>query len=81
MEILHLTFKSYCTRIFYPTVTNVANVDLICTEYTHETLNGATLSTIVDAGGIRWATIFRKQNCCIRADTGTVDAWSIHFHR
>ena len=52
MEILHLTFQSYCTRIFTQTVTNVANVDLRCTEYTHETLNGATLSTIVDAGGI-----------------------------
>ena len=45
----NITFNvpnSTAQEFFTQTVTNVANVDLICTEYTHETLNGATLSTV-----------------------------------
>ena len=71
--------RSTAQEFFTQTVTNVANVDLLCTEYTHETLNGATLSTVVDAGGIDGQLYLENKTIVFSQDTGTYGAWPTTF--
>ncbi len=71
--------RSTAQEFFTQTVTNVANVDLLCTEYTHETLNGATLSTVVDAGGIDGQLYLENKTIVFSEDTGTYGAWPTTF--
>lgn len=62
-------------KFFTQTVTNVANVDLRCSEYTFNTLNGAVYQDIVDAGGIDGQYYLENKTIVFTAPTTDTNAW------
>jgi len=66
-------------NFFTKTVTHVSDVDLRCTEYTHETLNGANYDTILEAGGIDGQLYLENKTVIFSSPTTTSGAWPNTF--
>ena len=67
--------RSTDQEFFTKTVTNVANVDLRCTEYTYESLNGASEETVRLAGGVDGQLYIENKTVIFNAPTTSSTAW------
>lgn len=77
-----LTFnvpQSTDQNFFTKTVVNVSDVDLRCSEYTYESLDGASVQTVMDAGGIDGQLYLENKTIIFSADVNTSSAWPNTF--